>query len=553
MNVRYLEHVVSLLLAALPTIMVWSSKSYVIRRRKEMLAQDFKASNRNSSDAFDQFLASRGGIERLQRQVAEYMSDGLWFPLFALTLLNAAGFALGLLYLRDPAVGIAPFDAIIFTFLGAYLFNLGVLTRRLALSDFNAQMLWSAINGLLLSVGLCLVLGKVPGIAGHPQSFFAIGFLSNLFLEMVLNGAQVVTAVVSKKRNDGMSLQMVRGINFWKAHRLEEEGIENIQNLATADVLELVVRTHYNLMTLVDWIDQAIVISRFREATCTLEDAGLNISAIDLGWSSPAYRGESAVAESIADTLKVSRSLVTAQMNSLYEDQFVRNLWVLWQTRPGFDSANRRSQSDAPGLRAAVAVRATTTNDIDAIVDLSHAVYPNDVYRCDVIAHQIENFPEGQFVALSEDGVVVGMSSCQLMRAVNLKMDDSWDAITAEGTLTSHEAGGDTIYGVETMVHPGWRRNGVGTQLIRARFKLAQSLSVHLIRTGIRLAGYGAVATRLSPVEYVDQVVSGKLSDPSLSFMLHLGFKLRGVSETYLKRDPESAGCAAILDYRVQA
>jgi hypothetical protein len=76
---------------------------------------------------------------------------------------------------------------------------------------------------------------------------------------------------------------------------------------------------------------------------------------------------------------------------------------------------------------------------------------------------------------------------------------------------------------------------------------------VHLIRTGIRLAGYGAVATRLSPVEYVDQVVSGKLSDPSLSFMLHLGFKLRGVSETYLKRDPESAGCAAILDYRVQA
>jgi len=40
----------------------------------------------------------------------------------------------------------------------------------------------------------------------------------------------------------------------------QEEGIENVENLASADVVALAVRTHYNLRTLVDWIDKAILL-----------------------------------------------------------------------------------------------------------------------------------------------------------------------------------------------------------------------------------------------------------------------------------------------------
>ena len=67
---------------------------------------------------------------------------------------------------------------------------------------------------------------------------------------------------VTKPSTEDLPLQMVKGINIWKAYRLEEEGIENVQNLATADVTELAVRTHYNFRTLIDWIDQSLLLVR---------------------------------------------------------------------------------------------------------------------------------------------------------------------------------------------------------------------------------------------------------------------------------------------------
>ena len=148
----YLTYGVALLLAILPTAMVLTSKDYVINRRKQMLAQDFRASNSNSSKAFDDFLSSRGGIEGLQTQIEEYMSQGFWFPLLVLTALNAAGLTLCTEYLRN-GVDIS-YGPVVYTFLGTYLFNLGVMTRRLSFSDFNAQMVWGSVNRLLLAAGL---------------------------------------------------------------------------------------------------------------------------------------------------------------------------------------------------------------------------------------------------------------------------------------------------------------------------------------------------------------------------------------------------------------
>jgi hypothetical protein len=56
----------------------------------------------------------------------------------------------------------------------------------------------------------------------------------------------------------------VSGINLWIEYRLAEEGIENVQNLATADPITLAIHTHYNVRTLVDWIDQALLLHRLR-------------------------------------------------------------------------------------------------------------------------------------------------------------------------------------------------------------------------------------------------------------------------------------------------
>jgi len=333
----YLIYVVAGVIAVLPTAIVFFAKPHIIERRKEMLATDFRTRNVNEPTAFDQYVTSRGGIEALQRQVQDYMGQDLWLHLATLLILNSSGLALSIHYFQTRNV--PEYLPVIYAFMGAYLLNFGVIIRRISLADLNAQMLRSAVSRLLLATGLSIVLQLVPGAARGPEIFFAVGFLSNLFLSALLNSAQKLAKIRVPKRNDGMSLQMVRGIDFWKEYRLEEEGIEDVQNLATADALDLAVQTHYNLSTLVDWIDQALVILRFRDRVRKLEDAGFSISAIDLAWSSPLYTGTTVVAEEIARTLTMNPIFVIAQLNSLYEDQHVRNLWILWQTRAGFNES----------------------------------------------------------------------------------------------------------------------------------------------------------------------------------------------------------------------
>jgi hypothetical protein len=48
-------------------------------------------------------------------------------------------------------------------------------------------------------------------------------------------------------------------INVWDNTRFYQEGIQNVQALATTDLARLAVRTPYDAQTLVDWVDQALL------------------------------------------------------------------------------------------------------------------------------------------------------------------------------------------------------------------------------------------------------------------------------------------------------
>jgi hypothetical protein len=69
------------------------------------------------------------------------------------------------------------------------------------------------------------------------------------------------------------------------------------------------------------------------------------------------------------------------------------------------------------------------------------------------------------------------------------------------------------------------------------------------IRAGGRLRGYHRHAATMSAREYVDAVVKGTLSDPTLSFQLAQGFRVLGVVKHYLEPDPESLGYAAVIEW----
>jgi hypothetical protein len=55
-------------------------------------------------------------------------------------------------------------------------------------------------------------------------------------------------------------LDAIDGLSIWSQMRLEEEGIESVPNLATADLVDLMLNTKIPSHRLIDWVDQAILL-----------------------------------------------------------------------------------------------------------------------------------------------------------------------------------------------------------------------------------------------------------------------------------------------------
>ena len=49
------------------------------------------------------------------------------------------------------------------------------------------------------------------------------------------------------------------GLNVWYESRLLEEGIEDMQNLATADLVDVILNTRIPVDRLIDWVDQSLL------------------------------------------------------------------------------------------------------------------------------------------------------------------------------------------------------------------------------------------------------------------------------------------------------
>lgn len=67
-----------------------------------------------------------------------------------------------------------------------------------------------------------------------------------------------------------LPLSMIEGLNRFHEVRLSEAGIDNAQNLANADLVELGLTTPYSLEQLLDWVDQARLYVHMRDDLAAL-------------------------------------------------------------------------------------------------------------------------------------------------------------------------------------------------------------------------------------------------------------------------------------------
>ncbi len=202
-------------------------------------------------------------------------------------------------------------------------------------------------------------------------------------------------------------------------------------------------------------------------------------------------------------------------------------------------------------------VRQRHASDVPAIRALMQRAYPpphgpEAIWSEATLLAHLEVFPEGQWVAVESDGLVVG-SSTSLRISSDLAMKPhTWSEITGRGRLSTHDPAGDVLYGVNIVVDPACQGLGYARLLYQARYRLAQALGCRWIVAGARIPGYHELAHQMTPEAYIGGVVSGTLFDPTLSKQLQVGFRVLGVLRDYAP-DHETHDHAALIALPVES
>jgi ribosomal protein S18 acetylase RimI-like enzyme len=200
-----------------------------------------------------------------------------------------------------------------------------------------------------------------------------------------------------------------------------------------------------------------------------------------------------------------------------------------------------------------VTVRNTRPEDIPKIIDLQKESFPylaryGNIWHTEELESHLRIFPEGQFVAVEPDGIVVGSASTLIVQLDPPYTEHTWKEITADGMFRNHNSSGDSLYGADISTHPKHRHEGIGGILYDARKELVIGLNLRRMIAGGRLFNYTEYADRMSPSEYANKVIKRELKDPVLSFELDNGFKFIKILPNYLD-DVRSMNYASFIEW----
>jgi hypothetical protein len=227
---------------------------------------------------------SREGENQLVDEIVQndYRGWDYALPVFFVTLFCALGF--WVLFASEPPlilVGVShggesidpgqlsytrlSLVAIGMAILGSYIWSIQYIVRRLINLDL--------VPGAYYSIGTRIIFACFLSVIMHHyiQSLDAglkkelidllpvIAFFIGIFPQRALQYLQEKMFFLSKseKQAHKLPLDMIEGVTLFSRVRLSEVGIDNAQNLAEANFLELILRTPFNPLLMLDWISQA--------------------------------------------------------------------------------------------------------------------------------------------------------------------------------------------------------------------------------------------------------------------------------------------------------
>lgn len=213
------------------------------------------------------------------------LRNGLWVGVIE-EAINLFGLAPG----SDNVLYVGRF--MFWGWVGAYLYSFSLIYRRFLVYDLTptvyifaaGRFMLAFIVGGIVGTGVAVALTQAgmkldPALTAVSVVTFTIGFFPDMGIDWL-----TATAKKTLGQSGGIAketrLSELEGLSIWHQGRLQQEGIENVQNMATTNIPTLVVTTPFGLEEIVDWVDQAILLVYANEEMyAKLESTGVRCAS----------------------------------------------------------------------------------------------------------------------------------------------------------------------------------------------------------------------------------------------------------------------------------
>ncbi|MDA8744530.1 GNAT family N-acetyltransferase [Rubripirellula amarantea] len=196
-----------------------------------------------------------------------------------------------------------------------------------------------------------------------------------------------------------------------------------------------------------------------------------------------------------------------------------------------------------------VVERPLTIDDYDELKEMAELCFPGiPSWTREQIESQIQMFPEGQFV-VEIDGKLAASANNVIIDYDSKLEWHNWKAISDNGFIRNHKPKGDTLYGIEIMVHPKFRGMKLSRRLYDARKQICRDKNLARFIIAGRIPNYHKYAGTMTASVYIEDVLNKAIFDPVLTAQLSNGFAVRGLIPNYLPSDKESCGYATYLEW----
>lgn len=204
---------------------------------------------------------------------------------------------------------------------------------------------------------------------------------------------------------------------------------------------------------------------------------------------------------------------------------------------------------DLSEFESKVMVRKIRADDFKQIVKLQKKCFPGMLaWNREQFDSQLAIFPEGQF-CVEYDGEVVASATSLIVDFDLYSEWHNWKEISDNGFIRNHDPNGDTLYGIEIMVHPEYRGMKLARRLYEARKNLVREKNLKSIVIGGRIPNFHKYADKMNAHEYAENVEDKTIFDPVLTAQLANGFELKQLIPDYLPSDEDSGGWATYLEW----